>query len=301
MNRRLISSLAMTLMLAVGSSLPPAAQDEAPQTEQPPATSAAADPAARDAQRPIRATDAALARWLIDDHRAEIAISQWAEQALENPQLVEYAKKMIEDHQQMVAELEPLSRGGRERVRQRGEGTQEVEVDVPGVELDIEVDRDNVRDAARRAAEAARRAAARAEDRREDRLERRGDRAQDRRTRREGADADDPTETRVEQRVQRRGEMRGNRGPTDWLRIKAELSDQSVQSSRETLERYEGDEQIAAFLGMQLVQHQRMLDTLTVFRNHASPELTRILEQSAEKVQGHLQMAGRLMGEVSRK
>lgn len=298
MNRRPLS-LAMMLMLAGGVALPLAAQDDARQTNPPGATPAAGDPAARDAQRPVRATDAALARWLIDDHRAEIAISQWAEQTFENPELIAYAKKMIEDHQQMVAGLEPISRGGRDSDRRRGEGTQEVEIDVPGADVQIEVDRDNVRDAAQRAAEAARRAAERAEDRREDRLERRGDRAEDRRTRRADGDAGESIETGVEQRVERRREVRANRGPTDWLRIKAELSDQRVQSSQESLGRYQGDERMVAFLGMQLVHHQRMLDTLTVFRNHASPELTRLLEQNTEKVQGHLQMAGRLMGEVS--
>lgn len=326
MNWRMLSPLAIALVLGLCSALPLAAQDDARGAGRAENPSAAFEQREDEARGTVEISDAALAQWLINDHRMEIAISRWAEQTLEEQQAVSYAKRMVEDHRQMVVRLEQMVRDedSPESDRDGDNPAGGVTIETPDVEIEVEVDRGDARDAARRAAEAARRTVDRAgdvvdrlgdrrTDRRTDRADRRADRAGDRRARRDQPDADpaEPQETRAERRRERRSNLRGDRDiaaaddrrskQDDWLRIKDQLSDQKIRSARSNLERYTGHEQVEAFVAMQLVHHQAMLDTLAVFQQHASPELTELLEENSEKVHAHLQMAGKLMGRVARR
>lgn len=305
MNRIPLNPLAMASVMAASCALPLAAQDDVRRAGQSQNVSATIGQESDDLRGEVEVSDAALARWLIDDHRMEIELSRWAEQTLEEQQAVSYAKRMIEDHQQMVTRLERYTGQG-DTGTARDEEPGGITIDTPEVEIEVDVDREDVRDAAGRAADAVRRTL----NRDGARLDRRTDRIGERRVRREDSEADaaPPSETRGERRRERRRNLRGDRsGPAtsdlgaNWLRIKDQLTDQKVRSARKTLERYTGNEQIETFVAMQLIHHRAMLDTLAVFQQHASPELSGLLEENAAKVQAHLQMAGKLMGHASRR
>lgn len=86
---------------------------------------------------------------------------------------------------------------------------------------------------------------------------------------------------------------------TDQLmQIKQELSDRCLATAKRELGQKEGKEFDKCFMVMQVVAHLKMVDTLTVFQKHASPELQKAIGEGLEATEQHLEHAKELCKQV---
>jgi hypothetical protein len=81
------------------------------------------------------------------------------------------------------------------------------------------------------------------------------------------------------------------RGGLDLVSLKQELGRQCLESTRKELESKDGKEFDKCFMGMQIMKHMQALDTMKVFKNHASPELGQTLDEGIRTAQTHLEHA----------
>lgn len=81
--------------------------------------------------------------------------------------------------------------------------------------------------------------------------------------------------------------------------LKRELGQQCLQSAQRELEKKTNAEFDKCFMTGQVVGHQHMIDALTVFKKHASPQLQEILQDDIEMAEGHLKMAKDLFQELT--
>jgi predicted outer membrane protein len=77
----------------------------------------------------------------------------------------------------------------------------------------------------------------------------------------------------------------------DHERLLRELGRQCLESHTKMLNEKQGAEFDRCFMGMQLGAHMKAVDTLEVFRNHASSALRPTLDEGLRTVQMHLQHA----------
>lgn len=85
------------------------------------------------------------------------------------------------------------------------------------------------------------------------------------------------------------GVQRG--GQLDFVAIKREIGQQCLQSARKELQAKEGAEFDMCFMGMQIMGHMHALDTMKVFKQHASPELAQTLDEGIRTATAHLEHA----------
>jgi predicted outer membrane protein len=86
-------------------------------------------------------------------------------------------------------------------------------------------------------------------------------------------------------------EAGGARGGLNFVALKRELGQQCLESTRKELESKEGREFDKCFMGMQVMKHMQAIDTMKVFRNHASPQLAQALDEGIRTAQTHLEHA----------
>jgi predicted outer membrane protein len=72
------------------------------------------------------------------------------------------------------------------------------------------------------------------------------------------------------------------------MALKRELGEQCVKSATTELGKKQGTEFDQCYMTHQMMMHQHMLDTLTVFSRHASPELQAVLREGQQTTQQHL-------------
>src|SRR5262245_4915998 len=53
--------------------------------------------------------NAILATWLLTENETEIALAQLAQQRAQDPEVKQFAQKMIDDHRQMMQKLQPFA------------------------------------------------------------------------------------------------------------------------------------------------------------------------------------------------
>jgi predicted outer membrane protein len=209
--------------------------------------------------------DAELAAWLIIDNEGEVAVAQFARQQASDPQVKEFAERMVNEHQQLIEKLRQVA--GRERRIARG-------ATEPGQTAPRRETGERRRDVDRARGDA-------------DVDVRIGDRESAR------------------PRVSVQGEIPGiarhsQMGRLDCIALKRQISEKCQQSVKSELERKEGREFDMCFLGHQMMAHMLLADTLEVFQNHASAELKPILAEAHKSVQGHLEHAKELAKSVDR-
>jgi putative membrane protein len=73
----------------------------------------------------------------------------------------------------------------------------------------------------------------------------------------------------------------------DLMSLKKELAQQCLASAKRELEQLSGADFDRSYVGMQIAKHMEALDTLTVFKKHASADLGKILQEAETTVQGH--------------
>jgi predicted outer membrane protein len=94
---------------------------------------------------------------------------------------------------------------------------------------------------------------------------------------------------RPSDRARAGGAQRG--GAINFVALKRELGQQCLQSARKELESKEGQEFDMCYTTMMIVKHMQALDTLKVFKNHASDEFAQALDEASRTVTTHLEHA----------
>lgn len=84
---------------------------------------------------------------------------------------------------------------------------------------------------------------------------------------------------------------RGQRAAMFFVSLKKEIADQCLQSAQKELGAKKGEEFDKCYIDSQVMAHQKMVDTLTVFQKHASEEFKATLAQGLETTKGHLEEA----------
>lgn len=79
------------------------------------------------------------------------------------------------------------------------------------------------------------------------------------------------------------------------LALKQEIAEQCLASAHQELDSKSGKEFDECYIGMQIGAHMYVVDAMTVFQRHASPELKQAIAAGEQTAQGHLQMAKNLM------
>jgi len=80
-------------------------------------------------------------------------------------------------------------------------------------------------------------------------------------------------------------------GGLDFIAIHKEIGQQCLKSIKEELSSKQGIDFDKCFIGQQIGAHLKVVDMLTVLRNHASGELKQDLEKELQTAQQHLQLA----------
>jgi predicted outer membrane protein len=121
-------------------------------------------------------------------------------------------------------------------------------------------------------------------------------------TTREPGTAQSPSDRRAADRsTARPTELDPSRsGTIDFIGLKQELAEQCLQSSREALEKEDQARFDMHYMGAQIMAHQGMIDMLTVFARHATPELQQTLEQGRQTAEQHLEKARQIKDELAR-
>ena len=92
---------------------------------------------------------------------------------------------------------------------------------------------------------------------------------------------------------QRPGETgaRAGSGGLDWISVKKELGEKCLETIKKELSAKQSNEFDQCFMTQQAMAHTKMVDELTVLRNHVSNELRQKLDKDLQTAQHHLQMA----------
>jgi predicted outer membrane protein len=80
--------------------------------------------------------------------------------------------------------------------------------------------------------------------------------------------------------------------------LKRELGVQCLQSAMRELGQKNGTEFDECFVGMQIAMHMEAIDTMKVFRTHASPSLQETLDEGIKAAESHLKHAKTLIKEI---
>jgi predicted outer membrane protein len=81
--------------------------------------------------------------------------------------------------------------------------------------------------------------------------------------------------------------------------IHREIAQRCVNTAEKELSEAKGKERDECFLGMQIGAHHEMINSQTVLREYASPELRAVLDKSIQTAESHLDQAKQLIREVA--
>jgi len=88
-------------------------------------------------------------------------------------------------------------------------------------------------------------------------------------------------------------------GGLDFVNIKRQIAQQCLASAQRKFNELQGDEVDLCFMGQQAVMHQQMIDAETVLRQHVSPELQQVIDQSIQSAETHLKHADKIIRELA--
>jgi predicted outer membrane protein len=87
-------------------------------------------------------------------------------------------------------------------------------------------------------------------------------------------------------------------GAVNWNAIHAEISQQCLQSAKQTLSTQQGIDFDKGFMSQQELAHLQMIAALKVVRTQASPQLRQHLDQELQGAEHHLQLAKQIMQQL---
>ncbi len=93
------------ILTASGTAFAAIASQQQPPQQPPPKSSATQEPASASAKQ----SDNVLATWLLVSNNNEVALAEIAQQRAENPEVKQFAQKMVTDHRQMGQKLQPFA------------------------------------------------------------------------------------------------------------------------------------------------------------------------------------------------
>ena len=249
-----------------------------PRPAAPPGAAPAAAPAAN-AQGAHGSADQQMAACLLFCARNEVELAKLAQDKAKTDDVKDFAAKMIKDHSQQSDKLSRLAGNLANSDTARGGS---------GVEIRREVRKVPAEEGRKEA--------------REDRKEGRDDaRATgDREERREGRE--EARDDRRDTRQDRTATTTISRGQGfNWVAVHHEIANECLKSSKQELDKKEGHEFDQCYIGMQIAAHMHMLDTLKVFKNHATGELQQDIEDSIDTTESHLKSAKKIMEDLKDK
>jgi len=94
---------------------------------------------------------------------------------------------------------------------------------------------------------------------------------------------------------------RANRGSLNWMAIHQEIAARCLASAKRELASKEGAEFDHCYIGMQIVAHQKMIDSDQVFANYVSADQRDTLEECVKTAQEHLREAKEIMDSLAGK
>jgi predicted outer membrane protein len=242
-------------------------QPAAPRAAAPP-RDAALPRAEAAAQQPL---DRLMVQCLTTANKGEVAISKFAQQKSQNKDVQSFAAQMVKDHSQFLSQLQQFDRGGAS--------------DSPAETPRGATERERGVDRTPGAADPTTPRAERAEGRREAR-EAREERREERRER--------VAEARETVRAARGGLVE------KLIEINEEIGQRCLATAQRELEQKEGTDFDRCYVGMQVGAHLKMVDELSVFKNHASPNLQAIISQGLETSTQHLAHAKKLHQQIEK-
>lgn len=241
-------------------------------------------PAAPGREQPARteataASSPQIERFLVSclrsDNQGEIAIAKLAEQRASNPEVKAFAQQMIKDHTDFLAKLDRFNQeqGGRPAASATRTETRRTETttrpDAPNRTDPAQPDRNDKTPRTERAKDATNPPA--------------------------GADVRVDT-IRGDVTVQTTGHDGGI--SDQFVQIKNELHDRCLATAQRELGEKEGKEFDHCFMFMQVGGHLKMVDQLSVFKNHTSGELQQTLDEGLKTAQQHLDHAKQLAKKI---
>ncbi|MFO1019452.1 MAG: DUF4142 domain-containing protein [Planctomycetales bacterium] len=241
----------------------------APNTE----STKTADPNAADANKRQKHTanhlDECLATMVIYGNQNEIRASQIAVEKATSPAVKQFAQQMVQQHQEFLTKLEPFGKTGQSSAHRRGdrkEQTAAYRFKNKGQQENETANRD---------------------------AEKRDSNAQDNKPEKSKIQQTGGTADVNPQDNNRQDNMFAFHHKLG--EIHQEMAQQCRQSMEKELNSKTGADFDNCYVGMQIAAHMHMLDSLTVFERHASPELKAVFEQGRQTTQTHLDHAKNLM------
>jgi predicted outer membrane protein len=255
-----VSGSLLSLGLALVQAQVPASQPQAPNA--PGAVSAPQGQPAQGqpghGQAGNQIGDREMTEALLVDNQGEVAMAQFALQKTQNQEVRQFAQKLIDDHQKMIDSLKQAGAGEGATAATTGQST-------------------TGQSTTGQPATAGASGQARPDP---------------------NATAASDRRNSVNPGAAELGAGQGSSGPTDFVSLKRELGKQCLQSSQRELGSKQGAEFDKCYIGMQIAAHQHAVDTLTVFRRHASDPLGRTIDEGLPVVQAHLEHAKQLMKQL---
>jgi len=80
-------------------------------------------------------------------------------------------------------------------------------------------------------------------------------------------------------------------GPLDWVSIHHQIGEQCLASVKKELGAKQGADFDKCFMGQQIGEHLKVIDSLKVLRNYASSDLQQKLDKELQGAEQHLQLA----------
>ena len=188
---------------------------------------------------------------LVNGNQAEIALARIAEQRAADPQVKQFAQKMIHDHTAFLSKLQNAAAGGaaqrtgsaQQPDSQSGVGGPGAEINAPGVQVRVQPGESN--------------------------------------------NASSPADTTSRTGRQ----MTGASGARQFVQIEKEVAAQCLQSKTRELNQKEGAQFDRCYMNMQVGAHMKMADELTVYSRYGSGEFQTICQEGLQTTKEHLTMA----------
>ncbi len=239
-------------------------------------------PITREALRPVAGQNQEIeqfvANCLILGNEEEIALSKLALEKAENPQVKEFAQKMINDHQQLSQQLQQFA--SRKSIKLDTTSTDAARTQ-PGA---TRGDGENVREDAAREETAADRVRSQVREAREQVNERVGNATQDRAGR---------TEDRTVA-------SQGHGGTVDQLfSLQEDAARHCLTLTKQELTKQEGSHFDKAFMGHQIGAHIGMLSKLKASEGYVSGELQQLVQKAQQSTMQHKQMAEQIKKQLA--
>jgi hypothetical protein len=227
-----------------------------------------------------------LASCIAINNQEEVALSQWAQDKLQNAQAKEFAKMLVKDHSEFLTKLE----------RYAPEATEENFLTTTTVTTSRQPGDRNP--------------GARREERQRERAENRAERAENK-GKDDSSDDQNPQEPDDQASSKGKGTIQQVSGTTEYVETKnlnvdlmqlhREFAEQCLADTKEMLTAKSDQEFDTCFVGLQIARHAAMKSKLTVCERHATGELKDLLAQARTTTSNHLELAKKLIKQLQPK